>query len=1125
MKIKLLLAALWLGVGNIVAAPVGSSFTYQGRLMVGSSGANGRYDLQFALYDAVTNGAQIGGALNQSAIAVSDGLFTVNLDFGAGAFNGAARWLELSVRTNGGAGFNVLSPRQPVTAAPYSLTAGSLTGLLPVNQLTGTVALAQLPVMLVTNNAGGVTLTGSFSGNGAGLTNLTPAQLAIGSISGDKIAPGTLRMSQIDDGGSMAYADFTATAATLGRAEPLPFAALSLVTTNSAAPSLSFTLAGASFGTVVGLVGQEAMSAPTEFTVTVLNSNASFDPATQMGRRGRVTFNRNGRATSFAGIVTGCSLGSNDGTNALYIFRLESPLAILALTTDYRVTQDITVPDLAVELYQDITTNAVSVALTRSYETRETVVQFAESDLSFFSRLLEDEGIAYYFRQDTVPLIVLDDDSRDNPTAPNSPFPYFGNVATNIPIGAEFVRSFQKSTRETPRQVTLREYLFNQSLQLPTESAVAAEGRGELYQFGSSAATSAALEAQAELRMDRVQVERATMTGTANAPDLRPGYVFTLTDQSGAGVGGSYLVTAVRHSVFRRTNNGVASYFYGNQFEVIPAATPFRPAVKTPRPVAQACTAVVVGDVGNAQAYTDQHGRVKVQFHWDRYGAMDPNSSGWVRVANPMAGPSHSVLFLPRPGDEVLVEFIQGDPDQPVITGSLHNSGNMPPVALPGSRNVSVIRTTSTNGAVNEIRFNDTPASEQLAVSAGRNLDVSVAHDQTVSVGNDFVLAVGKNLAISAASNIVFSAASIGIGTSGDPLLGLNVGGGGIRATAYQGNGAGLTNLSAAALAGTINDARLSANIPRLNGGQTFTAANAFSGPVTFSNAVQSFGSGGLRLNDTDIYFRLGTDWLHGLGWYGSPKLFGGVNINGPVLYGNGGGALGAISGSTNIALRWDSSQSVTVYGTLFMGANIRLSDRDLLLRSDLNHGLGWYGAGKLFGGASLDGPILYGYSGGGLGTLQNGIATNLAVAWNAAGNVGIGTNSPAQKLVVAGNIYATGTITPNSDRNLKTGFQPVNSAAVLAQVARLPIQQWRFQAEPEGVKHIGPMAQDFRAAFGLGEIPTAISTVDADGVALAAIQGLNQKVESLQAENAELRRELDELKKLIHDVARPLRP
>ena len=145
-------------------------------------------------------------------------------------------------------------------------------------------------------------------------------------------------------------------------------------------------------------------------------------------------------------------------------------------------------------------------------------------------------------------------------------------------------------------------------------------------------------------------------------------------------------------------------------------------------------------------------------------------------------------------------------------------------------------------------------------------------------------------------------------------------------------------------------------------------------------------------------------------------------------------------------------------------------------------------------------------------------------IAINTAGRVGIGTVTPSQKLHVIGNILASGTITPNSDVNAKTDFAPVDPTLILERVAKLPIQQWRFKTEIAEVKHVGPMAQDFRAAFGLGEISTAIATVDADGVALAAIQGLNRKLEEQRAENADLKERLAQLEQLVHSLARQTR-
>jgi len=177
------LAALGLILGMAITSTTSAraqvtAFTYQGRLDDGGAPANGIYDLRFAIYNAASGGAQQGAALTKAATAVSDGLFTVTLDFGAGIFTGAARWLEIGVRTNGGGGFNALAPRQPLTATPYATTASNLAGSINAAQISGPLALDQLPPEVVANFASGVKLEGSFLGDGGGLTGLDAAQLA-----------------------------------------------------------------------------------------------------------------------------------------------------------------------------------------------------------------------------------------------------------------------------------------------------------------------------------------------------------------------------------------------------------------------------------------------------------------------------------------------------------------------------------------------------------------------------------------------------------------------------------------------------------------------------------------------------------------------------------------------------------------------------------------------------------------------------------------------------------------------------------------------------------------------------------------------------------------------------------
>ena len=341
--------------------------------------------------------------------------------------------------------------------------------------------------------------------------------------------------------------------------------------------------------------------------------------------------------------------------------------------------------------------------------------------------------------------------------------------------------------------------------------------------------------------------------------------------------------------------------------------------------------------------------------------------------------------------------------------------------------------------------------------------------------------------------------------------------------------------------------------------------------------------SGAARLYDNDMLLRV--DSNHGLGWYGGGKAFGNATPDGPALYGYGGGVLGTVHGglSTNVALSWNSFGGVGVNGSLSVGGgvtvsdSIRVSDRQIYLRgsSDTLHGLGWFSSGT-FAGANPDGPVLYGCGGGALGATCSGQV--IALSWDYFGRVGIGKSNPNVALDVNGEVSAptvtatsqlrltgprtvlsgfdaTGShwfgpdpdsdlafgihrfgvseyafsvkgdiycrsLNPPSDRNLKENFQSVDPQAVLEKVAALSISKWNFKGDAS-TPHLGPMAQDFHAAFGVGPDDKHIATVDADGVALAAIQGLNQKVEAgsqkLEARLQEREKELSELKQRLH--------
>jgi len=1019
---------IFLVLAPLSAFAQSTAFTYQGRLNDGMNPASGIYDLRFTIYDSTNSpGNIIAGPLVNTATKVSNGFFCVTLDFGTGVFTGVPRWLNIAARTNGSASFTTLSPRQELTSTPYAILASGV-------------------------DAGGI----------------TASMLASGAVTTDKIAAGAVKGSQIDDGGSAAYLGLQSTLEAIGGDASISFAGLAPVTaTNGAPPALTLAINGANFGTVMGFSGSEGISRPYSYVVQVRDTGAAVNPDSEIGLSASLNFTRNGRTTSFGGIITACALSAATGTSLLYTVRIDSPLALMALTTDYRVNQGLTAPNEASTLYQTVTSNNATLSLMSSYTPHENLIQYAETDLNFFSRLLEYEGVFYFFNQAANPPgLILGDSSSAYLAAPNSPFAYVGDTASNTPAGGEFIRTFQKAIHQSSLKSSVYAYNFQTpSTSLPGSSS-AAEGVGELYEFGTPVKTAAYDRSVAQWRLERQTVERQTIAGSGTAPDLRAGYSFTLTDQTGAGLSGSYVVTEVHHAGFVRVTNGVSTLFYGNQFKVVPASLPYRPALQTPKPQAQPCTAVVTGPAGQ-EISVDQDGRVKVQFHWDRYGVKDLNSSAWLRITSPMAS-SHSrgMLFLPRIGDEVLVSFVQGDPDQPLVTGSLYNSQNFPPFALPAGRAVSTIRTTGTPAQpnqINEIKFDDTAGTQILSFQAAKDLIMSAA--------NNLYLTASNSLAVQAKGGVNLVTGGAGMSLDG-PLT----------ASGFNGDGSGLTGLNASQLtSGTVPLAQLSGAVVTNN-----AAGVSLTG--TFNGAM--------RLNDNTIWFRGGSDKFHGLGWF-STGSFAGANPDGPVLFGAAGGGLGYTGNGTNLVLAWNNSSG----GDVFLDPN------------------------SLNGGSLLPGLTFGPNSGEGIsskrtvGTGQFGVdfysASALRMRISNTGNVGIANSNPTNLLVVA-SARCDGTTWINaSDRTLKQDFALVDPQTVLAKVAALPVQTWSYKTQP-GQRHLGPVAQDFHAAFNLGADDTSIATVDEGGVALAAIQGLNQKLEETRTENAELKQQLKELKELV---------
>src|SRR4030042_1304031 len=254
-----------------------------------------------------------------------------------------------------------------------------------------------------------------------------------------------------------------------------------------------------------------------------------------------------------------------------------------------------------------------------------------------------------------------------------------------------------------------------------------------------------------QVRLQEMTTFQEKAEGQSICPRFTPGFTFKLADHEREKFNREYLLVGVLHTgtqpqVLEERADTKGSH-YANDFLAIPSAVNFRPERKTPRPVVEGIqTAMVVGPKGE-EIYTDKYGRVKVQFHWDREGKRDEKSSCWIRVGSLFAGGQYGIIFTPRIGQEVIVDFLEGDPDQPIITGRVYNAENMPPYDLPNEKTKSTIKSNSSLGGAgfNEIRFEDNKGQEQIFIHAEKDVDFRVKNDRREWVGNDRHLVVTRD--------------------------------------------------------------------------------------------------------------------------------------------------------------------------------------------------------------------------------------------------------------------------------------------------------------------------------------------------------------------------------------------
>ncbi|GFM75436.1 hypothetical protein PSCICM_12550 [Pseudomonas cichorii] len=424
-----------------------------------------------------------------------------------------------------------------------------------------------------------------------------------------------------------------------------------------------------------------------------------------------------------------------DATADRYQVLLRPWLWWLTLASNNRVFQNLSTSDIVTSIFTDHGFSDHKLSLTGSYTPREYCVQYGETDFAFVSRLLEEEGIFWFFtHEEGKHTLVLADNNDAFPAIPNGPaVKYLGQGMGNRELHG--IRSGQLVLQAVSGVYSASDYEFTTPTTSLYSKAEAKAGPLSMYEHPGGYIAKARGDALTKQRVDGLRSQEKRFIGESDCRWLVPGHYFTLSGHDDATLNIDWVVTAVTHEA---SHEG-----YRNRFEAIPKATTYRPARVTSKPRMHTQTATVVGKSGE-EIWTDEYGRIKIQFPWDRDGKSDETSSCWVRVVLPWTGKGFGMQFVPRIGQEVIVTFIDGDPDRPLVSGCVYNGDNALPYALPANQTQSGIKTNSSKGGggFNELRFEDKKDAEEVFLQAQKDFKTNVLNDTTVTVGHDETLTV-----------------------------------------------------------------------------------------------------------------------------------------------------------------------------------------------------------------------------------------------------------------------------------------------------------------------------------------------------------------------------------------------
>src|SRR6266436_4152271 len=502
-----------------------------------------------------------------------------------------------------------------------------------------------------------------------------------------------------------------------------------------------------------GFAAQEGISRLFRISAEFLSENASIDFTKIIGQQVCISLTlADGSKRYFNGHVSRFSQTGMDERFTHYHAEIVPWLWFLTRRADCRIFQNMTIPDIVAKVFKDRGFGDFRNSLQGGFEQREYCVQYRETDFNFVSRLMEQYGIYYFFEHEQNKHTLV----MGNKPSVHKPCPSQSKARLDFTGGVylkdeDLVGSWNLEQELRPGKYALTDYNF----ETPGTSLIANEDtifkvggndKYEVFDYPGEYTKKAEGESRTQIRMQEEETIHLIGVGSGSCRTFASGYRFDLSGHARADQNTTYLLTEVQHSAtvgssYMGSGPESSGEHYSNHFKCIPYSVPYRPQRNTPRPFVQGPqTAVVTGKSGE-EIWTDKYGRVKVHFFWDREGKKDDTSSCWIRSSQPWAGKNWGAINIPRIGQEVIVDFLEGDPDRPIITGRVYNDDQMPPYTLPDNMTRSTFMSRSTKGGgsanFNELRFEAKKGSEQIFLNAEKDMDHRVEKDSREFIGND----------------------------------------------------------------------------------------------------------------------------------------------------------------------------------------------------------------------------------------------------------------------------------------------------------------------------------------------------------------------------------------------------